>query len=256
MESLPAIAARIGDGQIAQRFDLIGFDPRGVGASTPTIYCLTPAERDAARAALPVDISTRAGTARYKAEANGVAAKCADRTGRDVLAHVGTRDVVRDLDVLRAALGDTQLTYLGYSYGTQIGAAYAEAFPTTVRALVLDGAIDPAQTAEERDADQGAAFTRAFEAFAADCTTQPDCPLGSDPKTASERFDTLVTPLTTHPARTRDGQRTLSARDAATARTAALQPGQLGAASGWPHRTRRRGRHDTAQAGRRIPRSR
>lgn len=82
-----------------------------------------------------------------------------------MLATVGTRDVVRDLDVLRAALGDAQLTYLSYSYGTSLGAAYAEAFPATVRALVLDGAIDPAQTAEGRDADQGAAFTRAFQAI-------------------------------------------------------------------------------------------
>ncbi|HET9254342.1 MAG TPA: alpha/beta hydrolase [Pseudonocardiaceae bacterium] len=223
MEVLPMLAGLIGDGELAQRFDLIGFDPRGVGASTPAIRCRSAAERDAERAEPPwLDPSAPAAVAHDKDQARAFAAGCASRTGPEVLAHVGTREVARDLDVLRAALGDDQLTYLGYSYGTSIGTAYAETFPTHVRALVLDGAVNPAQTAKSRTAHQAKGFERAFDAFAADCATHPDCPLGTDPKAADKRLNKLIVPLATHPAPTRDGHRTLSYRDAQTAAIAAL----------------------------------
>jgi pimeloyl-ACP methyl ester carboxylesterase len=222
MEFLPTLAGMIGNGELAQRFDLIGFDPRGVGASTPAIRCRTSAERDAERAEPWLDPSSPAAAAHNKDQDKDFAAKCASRTGRDVLAHMGTREVVRDLDVLRAALGDNQLTYLGYSYGTSIGTAYAEAFPAHVRALVLDGAVNPAETGKSRATNQVNSFTGAFEAFAADCATHPDCPLGTDPQAAEKRFQTLITPLATHPTPTRDGQRTLSYRDALTATQRAL----------------------------------
>jgi pimeloyl-ACP methyl ester carboxylesterase len=222
MEYLPTLAGRIGNGELAQRFDLIGFDPRGVGASTPAIHCQTSAERDAERAEPWLDPSSPAAAAHKKDQAKGFAAKCASRTGRDVLAHMGTREVVRDLDILRTALGDNQLTYLGYSYGTSIGTGYAEAFPTHVRALVLDGAINPAETGKRRATNQGNGFKGAFNAFAVDCATHADCPLGTDPKAAEKRFNTLIAPLATHPAPTRDGRRTLSYRDALTAKNHAL----------------------------------
>lgn len=137
--------AVVADGtELAERFDVVGFDPRGIGASTPRIDCLTPEETDAWRQDPVVDM-TAEGIARAEQKSREYAARCTERTGTDVLAHVGTRDVVRDMDVIRAALGDAGLNYLGYSYGTRLGSAYAEAFPGNVRAMVLDGALDPQQ---------------------------------------------------------------------------------------------------------------
>ncbi|WP_425266373.1 alpha/beta fold hydrolase [Amycolatopsis coloradensis] len=120
---------------------MVGFDPRGVGTSEPKLVCLTDAERDADRAEDSESDTTPSGIAKQLADASAYAAKCADRTkhGQELLANIGTRDVVRDLDVLRSVLGDEKLTYLGYSYGTQIGTAYAEAYPDKMRALLLDG---------------------------------------------------------------------------------------------------------------------
>ena len=92
-----------------------------------------------------------------------------------MLAHAGTRDVARDLDVMRSVLGDTRLNYLGYSYGTRIGTSYAEQFPGNVRAMVLDGALEPNENLVESLANQGAGFQQSFDTFVGWCLGQPDC---------------------------------------------------------------------------------
>ncbi|EOM76049.1 alpha/beta hydrolase [Rhodococcus rhodnii] len=199
---------------VGESFDVVGFDPRGVGASTPAVQCLTGPERDADRAVNDVDSSPE-GIAASEARSQERARLCAERTGVDVLAHVGTREVVRDMDVVRAALGEQRLDYLGYSYGTRLGTAYAEAFPDNVRAMVLDGAIDPAQSVVDQVLGQAEGFQQAFDAFAADCTARPDCPLGTDPAGATARFRELVDPLIDTPAATTD-PRGLSYGDAIT----------------------------------------
>jgi len=180
-------------------FDVVGFDPRGIGASTPRVDCLTPAESLVERTDLDVDPSP-AGVAAAEAETRDYVARCVARSGgADVLANVGTRDVARDLDVLRAALGERRLTYFGTSYGTLLGSTYAEMFPGNVRALVLDGAVDPAQPVVEEDIDQLAAFQGAFDAYAVQCARAPDCPLGTDPARATATFQALTRPLVGSP---------------------------------------------------------
>ncbi|GAA2540061.1 alpha/beta hydrolase [Pseudonocardia hydrocarbonoxydans] len=225
MSFAPSLAGSLAGTPLAERFDLIGFDPRGVGSSEPAIDCETDAERDEERADLDVDGSPE-GVAIAEADSQEFVDRCVERVGLDVLANVGTRDVVRDLDVLRSALGDEKLTFLGYSYGTFIGAEYAEAFPANVRALVLDGAVDPAQDAVESLVAQGAGFQLAFDAFAADCAAQPGCAIGPDPAAAVERFRALVLPLYDAPAAVGDGRR-LGYTDAMTGVVQALYSEEL-----------------------------
>lgn len=98
--------------------------------------------------------------------------------GEEVLAHLGTRDAARDLDVLRAVLGDDQLSFLGVSYGTRLGAIYAEMFPEKVRALVLDGAVDPRKDDKHRQVQLFRGLQRSFEQLAKFCAEQGRCPLG------------------------------------------------------------------------------
>lgn len=221
----PSDAEDLAGTPLAERFDLIEFDPRGVGASEPVIDCETDAERDEERADLDADGSP-AGVAIVEADSREFVDRCVQRVGLDVLANVGTRDVVRDLDVMRAALGDDRLSFVGYSYGTFIGAKYAEAFPRNVRALVLDGAVDPAQSAVEGAIAQAAGFQLAFDAFAADCVTRPDCPIGNDAASATEAFRSLVLPLYDTPAAV-GGGRTLGYSDAMTGVVQALYSDEL-----------------------------
>ncbi|MFE2751399.1 alpha/beta hydrolase [Actinosynnema sp. NPDC059335] len=224
MAAAASMASQLTSSEVGARFDFVGFDPRGVGASEPQVRCLTDAERDADRLDNDVDASP-AGVAETEAENKAYAEKCAAVTGVDVLANVGTRDVVRDLDVMRSALGDEKLTYLGYSYGTHIGAAYAQAFPGNVRALVLDGAVDPTQDQVESLIAQGAGFQKAFDAFAAWCATRQDCALGNDPSKANQAFRELTLPLVQRPVAV--GDRKLSYNDAITGAIQAMYSEEL-----------------------------
>ena len=144
----------------------------------------------------------------------------------DLLGHVGTREVIQDMDVMRAVLGDPKLSYLGYSYGTRLGSAYAEKFPQNVRALVLDGAVDSSQDPVQESLRQAAGFQGVFTAYATDCAKNADCPLGTDPAQAVARFRELVGPLEQTPAPTAD-PRGLSYNDAITGVQQALYSDEL-----------------------------
>ncbi|GGR44862.1 proteinase [Streptomyces cinereoruber] len=161
---------------VRARYDMVAVDPRGVARSEP-VECLTGPQMDAYTQVdqTPDDAAeTDALSAAFK----DFAAGCAKRSGK-VLPHVSTVETARDMDVLRAVLGDERLSYVGASYGTFLGATYAELFPDRVGRLVLDGAMDPSLPALDLNRDQTAGFETAFRAFAADCVGRPDCPLGT-----------------------------------------------------------------------------
>ncbi|GII81524.1 proteinase [Sphaerisporangium rufum] len=189
---------------VLSRFDTIGFDPRGVGQSTP-VRCLTGPELDEF---IGLD-GTPDDPAEVKLLARGAehfAAACQAKAGK-LLPHVGTADAARDLDVIRAVLGDQGLTYLGKSYGTYLGAVYAELFPKKIRALVLDGAIDPSLAPVPYvNAAQARGFETALRAFLADCFTASSCPF-PEKKTgpALDRISELLRSADRQPLRNKTG---------------------------------------------------
>lgn len=192
------------DSPLLQRFDWVGFDPRGVGASSPEISCFTDEESDRGE-----NKTTLLGTSGEwsTADTRELMERCAEGSGGEqVLAAVGTRNVARDMDVLRAALGDEKLTFFGQSYGTRLGAVYAEMFPQNVRAMVLDGVLDPRQGSAERRLALHAGFQRSFGLMAEFCAESPDCPLGTDPDQATGVFQALVQPLVDDPVPAGNGR--------------------------------------------------
>lgn len=160
--------------EVRDRFDLVAFDPRGVGKSSPVVC------HDTLQAFVAVDPSPddRAEWDALRRETKTFADACAAGYG-DILPHLGTINVARDMDRVRQALGDERLTYLGFSYGTVIGAVYADLFPGRVRALVLDGAVDLSLSAEQLSREQARGFEVALDAYLADCA-QRKCELAKD----------------------------------------------------------------------------
>ncbi len=157
---------------VFNHFDLIGFDPRGVGLSAP-LQCIGDKTKDALAAADP-DVRTAAGRTLAKAHSKAIATSCSAKY-RTALAHYNTAETARDMDVIRRAVGDTKLNYLGFSYGTRLGAAYAHEYPTLIRTAVLDGALDPGTSQVSFLDQQSKSLEQAFDAFAADCLTRPAC---------------------------------------------------------------------------------
>jgi len=158
------------------RFDLIGFDPRGIGQSAP-VRCLDGSQEDLFNALDPVLDDPNEKQTTIDADKN-FAAGCKARSA-SVLPFVDTVSAARDMDVIRAALGDEKLTYLGFSYGTFLGQHYAHLFPTRVRALALDGVIDPTLTPNDLLYAQLVGFEQNLQSFLSDCrahkTAAPTC---------------------------------------------------------------------------------
>ena len=155
--------------ELRKRFDMVGFDPRGVGASS-AYDCDIDWDDNVPTLDGPED----PGWSDVVALGENQAAGC-DAEDEALLQFVGTNNSARDLDRIRQALGDDQLTYVGYSYGTRLGATYAELFPQNVRALVLDGGVKPTVVAEEIDLEQAEGFDLAFGNFSAACEADSDC---------------------------------------------------------------------------------
>ena len=160
---LPAYFKRYLPPDVFAAYDWIGFDPRGVGASKPSLSC-DPGYRNPGRAR-PDTIPANASEERaWRARAEAYADDCAERY-RTVLPHMGTVDAARDLDEIREALGQKKLNYFGYSYGTYLGAVYATMFPGRVRRMVLDSVVRPSGVWYENNLDQNVAFEKRIRAY-------------------------------------------------------------------------------------------
>jgi len=182
--------------QLTDHYDLVSFDPRGVGLSDP-IRCVTSTQLTAFINTDPVP-STAAEHAQLVAQAKLMADDCFKRNGQ-YLEHVGTIDQARDMDVLRAALGDAKLTYYGASYGTYLGAKYAQLFPTHIRAMVLDGALNPDEPVTQENLVQAEGFETDLHDFLAACVKSGSCPLGSTDAAAQAGLESLKARITAHP---------------------------------------------------------
>ena len=168
--------------EFSDRFDVVGFDPRGVGRSSP-IDCHSNVQQmyDA-----DPTMENAADRSHYLSVSRAFVDECRRKYGA-VLPYLGTRNVARDMDEVRKALGDDKLTYVGYSYGTSIGEQYADLFPTRIRAMVLDGVVDSELTGLQAAAGQADGFERALHSFLDDCASRFSCELTGSPGTVVDR---------------------------------------------------------------------
>lgn len=188
---------------VRQRYDVVGFDPRGVQRSQP-IDCLPDAEMDAFLGQDPTP-DDAAEVQEFAAAGKEFALGCEQRTGA-LVGHVSTVDAAKDMDILRSALGDEKLNFLGKSYGTFLGATYAELFPELVGRFVLDGVLPPDITSAEVAKGQAEGFERATRAYAASCVEEGDCPLGTSVDEVMSGLRGLLIRLDQQPVPMQDGR--------------------------------------------------
>jgi pimeloyl-ACP methyl ester carboxylesterase len=200
---LRSAAASLPDA-IRDRFDLVAFDPRGVGTSHP-IECTDGLDALFDQAFQPRNEQQRAALVDA---ATTLARQCATRNG-DFLAHISTADAVHDLERLRIAMGEAQLSFVGYSYGTFLGASYANEYPSRVRAVVLDGPVDLSASARASTLGQARGFEHALDDFLADCSASPGCAFHHDGDAAAA-YDWLRRRAGRAPLATDDDDRTLN----------------------------------------------
>lgn len=206
VDFLRSSAAKFFDQDLLEHYDLVAWDPRGVGASSP-VDCYGTKALDSF---LFDDPDLPEGSAELRREtaedAEAFGRACLARTGQ-LLAHVGTADTVRDLDMLRSAAGEAKLDYFGFSYGTYIGALYADRFGSRVGRMVLDGAVDPSQSTFDEALANTEAFGAALKGYLAACLQASSCPFsGETVDGAIDRIATLLLRLRASPMRAEDGR--------------------------------------------------
>ncbi|MEU5367308.1 alpha/beta hydrolase [Streptomyces sp. NPDC005925] len=194
---LPAFGADYA--KLRTRYDLVGFDPRGVGRSTP-VRCQNDQQLDAyyQQDATPDDSAERNALLDDTKEFN----EACEKNSKKLLPHVRTTDAARDLDLMRQVLGDDTLHYFGFSYGTELGGVYAHLFPKKVGRAVFDAVVDPTQTPEQGSLGQAKGFQLALDNYAEDCVSRvEDCPVGDTVKDVENRIKTLLKDLDRKPLR-------------------------------------------------------
>ncbi|MGW2328962.1 alpha/beta hydrolase [Streptomyces sp. NPDC001700] len=191
--------------KLRTRYDLVSFDPRGVGESDG-VTCRSDKEIDAAEAVdgTPDDAAEiKAATA----DAKKYIAGCEKRSGK-VLPHVDTVSAARDMDLMRQVLGDRKLSYFGISYGTELGGVYAHLYPRHVARAVLDAVVDPSADTEQGSLAQARGFQLALDNYLKDCAKKGlSCPVGDDPKAGTEKIVTLLKKLDKKPLETDSGRK-------------------------------------------------
>jgi pimeloyl-ACP methyl ester carboxylesterase len=213
---------------LRQRFDVVGFDPRGVGRSS-AVACYDSAQMDAyLYGIVPAERGSDAWVEAVGSAAADFGSACSERTGA-LLGEVDTVSAARDLDLLRAILGDEQLNYLGYSYGTFLGATYAELYPDKVGRLVLDGAIDPSASDAEVTEAQAVGFEQALHAYLEDCLSGTECPFDGSADDGMTEVGRLLASVDASPLRGTDGRMV----GADTLLTAIIYP--LYSPDSWPY---------------------
>ena len=189
--------------ELRQAFDIIGFDPRGVGASTP-VQCLSDDELDEFVATDPDPDNAeeiRQGDELLAQFGQG----CVDESGA-LASHMSTVEAAKDIDIIRAVVGDKKLSYFGASYGTFLGATYAELFPKRVGRMVLDGAIDPSLSMEQLNLEQAKGFETALRAYVGYCVDGGDCVLGDSVDAGTARIRKFLDDVEAKPLPAGDGR--------------------------------------------------
>ncbi|MFJ9901512.1 alpha/beta hydrolase [Streptomyces sp. NPDC101152] len=179
------------------RYDLVSFDPRGVGSSAP-VQCENDQQLDAyfQQDATPDNATERTG---YLDNTKKFNAAC-EKNSKKVLPHVRTTDAARDMDLMRQVLGDKKLYYFGISYGTELGGVYAHLFPKNLGRAVFDAVVDPTQNPEQSSLGQARGFQLALDNFAADCVSKTTaCPIGDNAQDVENRIATLLRNLDSKP---------------------------------------------------------
>ena len=175
--------------EMLDKYDVVGFDPRGVDASSP-VKCADTAALNAFFLDADYDLSTAKGRQEQRDAAKKIADGCEKRSG-ELLPHVGTESAARDMDVLRSLVGDKKLNYFGFSYGTSLGGMYADLFPKKVGRMVLDSAVDTGMRDSRRAYEQVLGFEHAFKRYAQYCVNTGACPLGSTVDAARKKMRAL-----------------------------------------------------------------
>jgi pimeloyl-ACP methyl ester carboxylesterase len=188
--------------ELLDRFDIIGWDPRGTGQSEPGIDCIDDYDHYFSGTDITPDDDEE--KQQIVALAEEFANNCVERNA-DYFEYVGTNNSARDMDSIRRALGEDQISYFGFSYGSELGATWATLFPETVRAAVLDGAADPTATLTEGGVQQAAGFEQSIDTFLAECSDDPSCDFYNDGD-AEGAFDALMLELDDQPIPSEPGR--------------------------------------------------
>jgi len=216
---------------LSDYFDVVGWDPRGVGKSTEVTCFTDPRQTDKALyGTFASAYGTQGWIDELTVEEKSFAAACEKNTGK-LLAHVDAVSNAKDMDLIRGVLGDPKLNYLGYSYGTFLGTVYAELFPANVGKLVLDGAIDPTLGSLDTLTVQMAGFDSAFRAYMTWCLIQSDCPFTGTVDTALAEARSVLDSVDSQHLVASDGREL----DSATLGTAIAE--NLYSQSYWPQET-------------------
>lgn len=179
---------------LLSKFDIIGWDPRGTGKSTPAVDCIDDYDEYFAVDPTPSDQQQKDELVRVSKE---FADACETRSAA-ILPHISTNNTARDMDTIRRALREDTITYFGFSYGSELGATWATMFPTTVRAAVLDGAVDPAADYMEAGLQQARGFESELTKFLARCSRTATCAFHNSGK-SEVAFDRLMAKLDAQP---------------------------------------------------------